>query len=59
MEHNSPLLKIGIAMGYVKTDYSEAGATIQVNIRGKIVKGQIVEMPFYDVSKYGWRRKHR
>lgn len=53
----SPLLKIGIGMGYVKTEYSQPKTEIEVDIRGKRVKAKIVEWPFYDPTKYGRRRK--
>jgi len=53
----SPLLKCGIAMGYVDVNYSVVDTQVYIDIRGKKVKGLIVNMPFYDTEKYGWRRK--
>jgi len=53
----SPILKTGIAMGYVYKEYSGVGNEVYIDIRGKMSKGIIVKMPFYDTDKYGWRRK--
>ena len=55
----SPLLKYGIGMGYVKTEYSEVGTKVEVDIRGRRFKAEIVSMPFYDTTRYGWRRKEK
>ena len=52
----SPILKIGIGMGYVEKEYSTIGEDVYVEIRGRKVRGVISKMPFYDTSKYGWRR---
>ncbi len=53
----SPLLKIGIGMGYVKANYAEEGREVKVDIRGRKAKAQIVNWPFYDTAVYGRRRK--
>ncbi len=54
----SPTLGIGIAMGYVPLAYKELGTPVRVKIRSKLVKGNIVKShPFYDESKYGWKRE--
>lgn len=53
----SPLLKRGIAMGYVPPQYAEEGSVLEINIRGKALKAEVVKWPFYDPDKYGWRRK--
>ena len=42
----SPVLKKGIGMAYIPTEYSEIGQAIQVDIRGKLVDGQVVKTPF-------------
>jgi len=52
----SPLLKIGIGMGYLPPKLSDQGRIINVNIRGRLVKAEIVKFPFYDVKVYGWKR---
>jgi aminomethyltransferase len=53
----SPLLKIGIAMGYVAVEFSEEGTEVSIEIRGKEELAFIKSMPFYDTTKYGFRRK--
>jgi len=53
----SPTLGVGIAMGYVPRDYRKAGNPVRIKIRRRLAKGKIVKFhPFYDESKYGWRR---
>jgi aminomethyltransferase len=42
----SPTLGKGIAMGYVKTEFSKSGTEIFVKIREKLLKAQVVKMPF-------------
>jgi len=53
----SPLLKYGIAMGYVQTEHAAVGETVTVKIRNKQAKAEIVKFPFYDPNKYGYTRK--
>jgi aminomethyltransferase len=54
----SPLLNIGIAMGYVKPKYDEIGREVEVVIRERRVKAKIVDWPFYNEEEYGRRRKN-
>ncbi|MDP4205006.1 MAG: glycine cleavage system aminomethyltransferase GcvT [Bacteroidota bacterium] len=42
----SPVLNVGIGMGYVKKEYSEIGSEIFIEIRGKKIKAEIVKLPF-------------
>ena len=42
----SPILKEGIGMGYVKTDLANVGTEIFIQIRNKNVKAEIVKTPF-------------
>lgn len=42
----SPTRKIGIGMGYVKTEFAQVGTEIAVQIRNKAVKAVVVKMPF-------------
>lgn len=42
----SPVLKEGIGMGYVKTDLAEAGNQILIQVRNKTIKAEIVKTPF-------------
>ncbi len=53
----SPILQKGIAVAYVPTNYFEVGRTVSVRIREKDLKAEIVDFPFFDTNKYGWRRK--
>jgi len=53
----TPILKRGIAMAYVPTEYTTKGEEVIVKIRDKFAKGKIVKFPFYDSAKYGSRRK--
>ena len=43
----SPTLKKTIGLGLVKKEYSEINTEIEIEIRKKLVKGMIVEIPFY------------
>jgi aminomethyltransferase len=52
----SPLLRKGIAMGYIDTPDSQVGGTVQVVVRGSPSQGKIVKPPFYDETAYGWKR---
>ena len=42
----SPTLEKGIAMGYVDAAYCTVGGPVQVDVRGKKVKGKIAALPF-------------
>jgi glycine cleavage system T protein (aminomethyltransferase) len=53
----SPVLKRGIAMGYVKTPPPQLGETVEVVVREAPSDGKIAKLPFYDDSLYGWKRK--
>lgn len=53
----SPTLNQGIAMGYVKRKFRKRGTPVRIKIRNRFAKGKIVKYhPFYDDSKYGWKR---
>jgi len=52
----SPLLKVGIAMGYA-TPGLELGERISVEIRGKPRSAEVVDWPFYDPGRYGHLRR--
>ena len=43
----SPMLKIGIGMGYVKPEFSKVGSEIFIPVRGKALKAKVVKFPFY------------
>lgn len=42
----SPVLGIGIAMGYVHTDYAKVGTEVNVVVRNKKLKAELVKFPF-------------
>ena len=53
----SPTLDAGIALAYLPLSYKEIGKEVQIKIRNSFVKGKIVKhRPFYDETKYGWKR---
>ncbi len=42
----SPILKEGIGLGYVKSDYSILNTEIYVEVRSKLLKAKVVQTPF-------------
>jgi aminomethyltransferase len=52
----SPILNCSIAMAYLPL-YININDIVEVEIRGKFEKGIVVDFPFYDTKKYGWRRE--
>jgi aminomethyltransferase len=44
----SPSLKRGIGLGYVKTDFSNPGQKLYVQIREKFVSATVVKLPFLE-----------
>jgi len=42
----SPSLKEGIGMGYVQANYAKPGTILYINIREKLLKAQVVKLPF-------------
>lgn len=47
---HSPTLDGGIGMGYVEQKYSATGTKIIIDVRGRPVEAEIVDMPFYKRS---------
>ncbi len=45
----SPMLKIGIGMGYVKKGFTKLDTEIYIKIRNKLLKAKIVKLPFYKI----------
>lgn len=43
----SPMMKIGIGMGYVLPQYAKADTEIFINVRNKNLKAKVVKMPIY------------
>jgi len=54
----SPLLRYGIGMAYIQTVQAQKGNVVNVKIRNRLTKGEIVSFPFYDTEKYGYKRSH-
>jgi aminomethyltransferase len=42
----SPTLNKAIGMGYVTSENSAAGSEIYIEVRGKLLKAQVVKIPF-------------
>lgn len=42
----SPVLGVGIGLGYVEKDLSLPGSTIFIDVRGKALKAEVVKLPF-------------
>ncbi|PIV62964.1 MAG: glycine cleavage system aminomethyltransferase GcvT, partial [Bacteroidetes bacterium CG02_land_8_20_14_3_00_31_25] len=43
----SPMLKVGIGMGYIKSEFSKVDSEIYLKIREKLLKAKVVKFPFY------------
>jgi aminomethyltransferase len=52
----SPILNKGIGMGYVPPDTVEVGDIIEIDIKGRLRRAEVVKWPFYDPEKYGETR---
>ena len=53
----SPILRTGIAMGYVKKETAEEGIELSIQVRERMEKARVVKPPFYDTTRYGFSRK--
>lgn len=53
----SPLLRVGVGMGYIETSQSLRDTIVNVNIRGKMSKAKVSAFPLYDPDRYGYKRK--
>ena len=42
----SPVLQVGIGMGYVKRDYAAPGSHIFIGVRNKLLRAEVVKLPF-------------
>ncbi|MBN2806648.1 MAG: glycine cleavage system aminomethyltransferase GcvT [Prolixibacteraceae bacterium] len=45
----SPVLNIGIGMGYIHTEHSAIGSEVFIKIRNKSLKAEVVKMPFIKI----------
>jgi aminomethyltransferase len=52
----SPIAKRGIGMGYVKTPLAIPGTNLWIKIREIQKLAQVVSTPFYDTTKFGYKR---
>ena len=52
----SPLLNLGIAIGYVSSEYSNEGDKVSIEVHRKLIDAEIVGFPFYDPKVYGVKR---
>jgi aminomethyltransferase len=44
---HSPMLDVGIGMGYVPTSHAEPGIPLSIDVRGKLRRARIVKRPIY------------
>jgi aminomethyltransferase len=42
----SPTLNVGIGLGYVKSEFGAVGSIIAVEVRGRLLKAEVVKLPF-------------
>ena len=47
----SPILQKGIGLGYLPMNMGAEGSQVHIDIRGKLVPGQVVPLPFYKRKK--------
>jgi glycine cleavage system T protein (aminomethyltransferase) len=52
----SPIIKTGIAMGYVGRASAKEDARVEIRIRDRYEGAKITKLPFYDTTKYGYSR---
>jgi len=43
----SPMLKVGIGMGYIKSGYTKTDTEIFIKVRNKLLRAKIIKLPFY------------
>lgn len=43
----SPMLNQGIGMAYINSTYTKLGTEIYIRVRKKLLKAEIVKIPFY------------
>lgn len=42
----SPVLKVGVGLGYVKKEYAKAGTEFYIKVRNKNLKAEVTKLPF-------------
>ncbi len=53
----SPTVGVGIGMGYLKRGLSKPGTKIKALVSDRQIEVIVSEMPFYDTTIYGYRRR--
>jgi aminomethyltransferase len=53
----SPLLRMGVGMGYVEVSQAQESSVLNVRIRERIAKARLSTFPLYDPEKFGYKRK--
>lgn len=53
----SPIIKTGIAMGYIEPQNAKDGSLVDILVRDRYEAAKITRPPFYDTTKYGYSRK--
>ena len=53
----SPITHKGIAQCRIRSDHSDFGTKVSVNVRDTPTGGTITNPPFYDERLYGWKRQ--
>jgi aminomethyltransferase len=47
----SPLLSVGVGLGYVTTEHAAVGTEIFIDVRGKALKAQVSKLPLINNDK--------
>jgi aminomethyltransferase len=42
----SPVLKVGVGLGYVKKEYAKQGTEFYIKVRNKNIKAEVTKLPF-------------
>ena len=42
----SPVLKVGVGLGYVKKEYVKVGTELYIKVRNKNLKAEVTKLPF-------------
>ena len=53
----SPILRKGVALGYILREHSEFGTKVSVEVRDSPQPATVTKPPFYDEQLYGYRRQ--
>lgn len=53
----SPLLKVGLGLGYVPPEHAKIGTKIRIQVRKKLVLAEVRGLPLYDPDVWGRARK--